>query len=80
MKLTPNTETICDDNGFEIMAGYHYEKSDSQIEQGHGSHEVGKRIYTELNAVQLFFGKFTIDILPFLNAEQKTYIINKLTY
>jgi hypothetical protein len=78
--MTHNTESILDENGFEILVGYEYEQSPSQIEEGHGLHEVGYLVYTELKSVELVFKGRGIDIIPFIDERQKEYIINLLNY
>lgn len=75
-----NTQCICDDNGFEINVLYEYEISESQIEEGHGSHEVGGLVETELKIVELIIDGIGVDVLPVLNELQKSKIISKLTY
>jgi hypothetical protein len=75
-----NCETLSDDNGIEINVGYDYEDSPIQIEEGHGFHEVGNLVYTELKTVEVVIAKSGIDILPFLNDKQKSFIFSKLSY
>lgn len=75
-----NTETIIDENGIEILVGYDYEISDSQIEECHGFHEVGQMVYTELKTVEVVIKGTGIDLLPLMNNKQKAYIIEQLNY
>lgn len=78
--MTYNSEMICDDNGFEILVGYEYETSESQIEEGHGFHEVGCMTYTVLSSVEVVIKGRGINILPFLTEKEKSFIISKLNY
>lgn len=78
--MTKTTETLVDDAGIEIMVGYEWEQSDSQIEEGHGYHEVGKLVYTELTSVEVIIKGHGIDILPVMTQRQKDAIIGQLTY
>lgn len=75
-----NSEIIVDENNIEILVGYDYEISDSDIQEGHGFHEVGKRIYTELKSVEIVFGSLGIDILPMLTELQIEFIKSKIEY
>ena len=75
-----NTETICDDNGFEIIVSYDYETSPPQIEEGHGFHDVGNLTYTELKSVELVIAGRGIDLLPLLYPNEKDFIFSKLQY
>lgn len=75
-----NTETLVDEQGIEILVAYSYDKSPSQVEEGHGLHEVGNMVYTELKSVEVVISGTGIDILPMMNEKQKQAIINKLTY
>lgn len=75
-----NEELICDDNGLEILVSYRYDKSPSQIENGHGDHEVGLMVYTELKSVEVIIAGRGIDLLPLLTEKEKEFIISKLTY
>ena len=78
--MKQNTETIVDDNGIELAVSYEYEISESQIEFGHGKHEVGNRVETDLKIVELIIGGIGTDVLPLLNDIQKDTLISKLTY
>jgi len=78
--MKSNAELICDDNGIEILVGYEYEQSDSQIEEGHGLHEVGCLVYTELTSVEVVIKGRGIDILSRLTEKEKDFIIGKLQY
>lgn len=75
-----NTETLVDDNGIEVLVNYDYEQSESQIEEGHGFHEVGKMVYTQLYSVEIVIDGFGIDILPLMSSNIMKLIINKLQY
>jgi hypothetical protein len=74
------TEILVDENGFEIIVNYDADISPSQIEEGHGFHEVGNLIYTKLKEVQLVIGDKGTSLLPILDEKQKNIIISKLTY
>lgn len=73
-----NTEQIIDHNGFEINVTYTFEKSLSQIEECHGSHEVGGGYDVQLVSVEILFGGKGIEILPKMNERQKNHIIDQL--
>lgn len=75
--MTQATEIISDDNGIEILVGYEFEKSPSQIEEGT---EVGKLVYTELKSVEVVIAGRGINILPALHPNEKEHIISKLQY
>lgn len=75
-----NCETISDDNGIELLVGYDYEESESQVEECHGYHEVGCLVYTELKSVELVIAGRGIDVLSSMTQKQKDHIISKLTY
>lgn len=75
-----NSECILDTDGFEILVNYDYEKSDSQLEEGHGINEVGGMVETDLISVEVVIAGVGIDILNLLSEKQKTTIISKLTY
>jgi hypothetical protein len=79
-ELKQNTETLVDENGIEILVGYNYEQSPSQKEEGHGIHEVGNQIYTELSSVEVVIAGVGIDVLPRMTEKQKEEIISKLEY
>jgi hypothetical protein len=79
-KIKRNSETICDDNGIEILVGYRYETSDSQVEECHGLHEVGLMTETTLTSVEVVIAGRGIDVLPMLTKKQKDHIIDKLNY
>lgn len=78
--MKKNCETICDDNGIEIIVGYLYDQSESQTEEGHGYHEVGLMVYTELRSVEVVIAGTGVNILPQLSDKQKEHIISKLQY
>lgn len=75
-----NSEMISDDGGIEILVGYRYEQSDGQLEEGHGYHQVGCMIYTELDSVEVVIKGRGVEILPMLTDRQKDFIIANLTY
>lgn len=79
--MKTNSELIVDEAGLEILVSYRYERQPSQIEEGHGYHELGRGIDVDLTAVEVIVrGGNSVDILPFLNGWQQNYIIDKLTY
>lgn len=78
--MSSNTETICDDNGFELLVNYDFEKSESQVEEGHGRHEVGCMVYTELRSIELVVAGRGIQLLKHLTTTEKEFIISKLQY
>jgi hypothetical protein len=78
--MTHNQETIIDELGIELFVAYDYEKSPSQIEEGHGHHEVGCLVYTELTSVGLFINNTPVPILDRLNEKQKEHIVSLLNY
>lgn len=75
-----NSETIVDESGIEVLVGYNYETSESQLEEGHGVHEVGLLVSTELTSVEVVIIGTGIDILPSMNEKQKKHIISLLNY
>lgn len=78
MNTKHNVECLSDDSGIEILVGYDYEKSDSQIEdQGY---EAGLLVYTELTSVEVVIAGIGINLLPMLTDKQKIAIINELNY
>ena len=79
--MTTNTELIVDDAGLEILVTYRYEENPSQIEECHGYHEMGGGLSVELEMIEVAIkGGNSVDILPFLNEKQCTYITNKLNF
>lgn len=78
--MIKNSETICDQNGIEILVSYHHEQSPSQKEFCHGEHEVGLMIYTELTSVEVVIKGKGIDILPMMTDKQKDFVIGQLQY
>lgn len=75
-----NTELIVGESDIEILVGYDFSISESEIIEFHGLHEVGKRIHTELTSVEVFFGEHKTDILQLLTGLQIEFIISKLKY
>lgn len=78
--MKSNTEAVCIDNGIEISVEYEYEMSESQHEEGHGIHEVGQLVGTDLKVVEVIIAGKGFDITNLLNKRQKEAIISKLTY
>jgi hypothetical protein len=79
-KVIKNSETISDDNGIELLVGYEYQQSASQVEECHGLHEVGQLVETTLTSVEVVIAGIGIEILPRLNKRQREQIIDKLNY
>ena len=75
-----STETLLDEMGFEILVNYNWEESESDVQEGHGLHEVGKLISTELKSVELVIKGIGISLLDVLTEKQKKFIISLLTY
>lgn len=76
-----NCETLSDDNGFEILASYSFQKEKSYYEEpGNPETFVEPMVYTELHSVELLVAGRGIDILPLLTEKEKSFIISKLTY
>lgn len=78
--MTHNVEQLFDEYGMQLLVGYDYEKSPSQIEEGHGYHEVGCMTYTVLTSVGLFIDNTPVPILDRLTEKQKEHIISLLNY
>jgi len=74
------SESICEDNGLEIVVSYESEMSASQRSECHGEHETGIMVYTELTSVEVVIAGKGVDILAMLNEKQKEKIISKLNY
>jgi len=72
--MEKNIITLCDDNGFEIVAQYIIGHTESQIEQGHGLHQVGDCDYIELISLEVYFCQQGIDIAHRLSEKQFTDI------
>lgn len=68
--MKKNQINLIDDNGIEITAQYTSEHVDSQIEEGHGYHEVGNYDHIELISVMVYIAKQGIDITDRLNEKQ----------
>lgn len=73
-------ENVIDADGIELLVGYDYEITPSQIEECHGLHDVGNLVYTELKSVELGIRDFSIDVLPQLSEKAKNHIISLLNY
>ena len=75
------TQTICDENGFEILVGYDSEKKEGgwQYEElGNPGTWVAPMVYTELTSVELVVAGRGIELLPLLHPNEKEFIIRKL--
>ena len=73
-------QTISDDGCVEVVVGYNYEISESQIEECHGFHEVGNRINVNLEYVEVVIAGIGVQILPMLTQKQTDTIINNLNF
>lgn len=81
MKLKSNTETLCDDNGIEIIVGYEYDREkDYEEEPGNPATLVQGMIYTELTSVEVVIAGIGVDVLPSLTSKQIDHLIGKLNY
>ena len=73
------TEVIVDQSSVELMVTYYYEKLSSQIEEGHGFHDVGGGHHVEISHVELIIDNQAIQILPLLSQRQLHSIIDQLS-
>ena len=73
------TEVIVDQSPVELMVTYYYEKLSSQIEEGHGYHDVGGGHHVEISHVELIINKQSIELLPLLSQKQLDSIIDNLS-
>lgn len=67
---THHALTLADDNGIEILAGYDYELSPSQVEECHGEHEAGRLALIEPTSVEVIIAGSGIDLLPLMSQKQ----------
>lgn len=75
MKSNIETITLGDKT---LIVEYNFEKSDSQIEECHGLHEIGQTIYTELRRViNVATGT---DLLPRMAERTQKQIVKRLTH
>ena len=77
--MKQGTETLADDNGFEIIVGYNYEKTKDIHDTDEGI-ICEPLVYTELTSVEVVIKGRGIDILPLLHPSQKEFIIENLQY
>lgn len=77
--MTSYTETICDDNGCEIIVSYRAETTPSHRESPELP-EVSELVYTELDSVEVVIKGYGVNILDSLNEKQKDHIISLLSY
>ena len=80
--MKSNTETIVDDNGFELVIEYQYDKSKEYYEEecNIGTF-VPATVYTKLYEIKLAFaGEYIIIPHAILSEKQKEFIISKLTH
>lgn len=79
--MNKNTETLLDDNGFELLVSYAYERTRDYYEEPENSATlVQGMVYTELTAVEIVIAGRGIDLLPLLHENEKEFIIDKLQY
>lgn len=76
LKMEKKCITLVDENGIELLVGYDREESGSQVEEGHGLHEVGELVYRELTSVEVVIRGIGIDILPMMEEKQKESIVS----
>lgn len=77
-QVTQHTETICDDNGIELIVAADVEQSSSQIQECHGYHDVGCLIDVTLKSVEIVIAGKGVEILDRLTESQKNIIESKL--
>jgi len=77
-KLIKFYETIIDELGIEIIVGGTIESNASQIEEGHGYHEVGGGHDVTLTSVEVVIAGKGVDILPQLSQKQINKIIDEI--
>jgi hypothetical protein len=73
------TELIVDESSIELSVTYYYEKLSSQMEEGHGFHDVGGGHHVEISHVELIIDNQAIQILPLLSQRQLHSIIDQLS-
>ena len=79
--MKTNSETVCDDNGYEILVGYDYEETAGYYEEENNiASWVEPTMYTELTSVEVIIRGRGIDILPQLTEKEKISIIQTLNY
>lgn len=80
--MKKNSETICDDNGIEILVGYKYEESPKYYaEPGNPGTLVEAMVYTEIDSVEVVIAGIGIDILPkieTMDVHLKDKMLNKI--
>jgi len=77
--MKSNCEMLVDENGFEILVGYNYEKT-KDIHDTEEGVICEPLVYTELTSVEVVIKGRGIDILPLLHPAQKEFIIENLQY
>jgi hypothetical protein len=76
--MEKNIITLIDDNGIEMLATYRIEHTPSQIEEGHGYHDIGNTDGIELLSIEVVIAKVAFDILHLLNDKQVNKIIKHI--
>jgi hypothetical protein len=68
------------DSNIELRVTYDFEQMESQIEECHGQHEVGRMIYIELTDVKLMIDDLEdgLSVLALLTKKQIKIIVNKI--
>jgi len=77
--MKSNCEMLVDENGFEVLVGYNYEKSKDIHDTDEGI-ICEPLVYTELTSVELVMNGRGIDVLKQMHPAQKEWIIAKLQY
>lgn len=76
-----NAESICDDNGIEVLVAYKYDKTEQVHEEpGNMATCVAPVVYTELEYVEVVIAGIGIDILPMMTEKQKLKVIDNLSH
>ena len=80
--MKSNTETIVDDNGFELIVEYQYEEDKEHYEdKGNIGTFVPYSVYTEIKKVELVFaGRGAVIPHDLLTVKQIVFIISKLIH
>ena len=76
--MEKNTIVLIDDNGIEMLATYRIEHTPSQIEEGHGYHDIGNTDGIELLSIEVVIAKTSFDILHLMNDRQVNKIIKHI--
>jgi hypothetical protein len=79
-KIVPMLKETYIDKNIELKITYDFEIGESQIEEGHGIHEVGRQVYVDLTDVKLMVDdvKDGLSVLTLLSKKQIRTIINTI--